>query len=129
VYGMVVLGGTRESRHIRPKSQSAGGGGDGSAPSTFGTGRVCVASGCTTILSTYNPSQVCCLHSEGWTVNPPSRVRQRRERETVTRHCAADDCGHEFVTANLSRKYCSDRCRMRAFQTRRNASPAPAPAV
>jgi hypothetical protein len=36
----------------------------------------------------------------------------------VTRRCAYEPCSNEFTTANMARKYCSDRCRMRAFQER-----------
>jgi len=84
---------------------------------TYGSGRVCAAEGCTTVLSSYNPSPFCCLHGHGW-ARERSEQRQYRARPELTRVCAFAACGHEFVTTNPHRKYCSDRCRMRAFQQR-----------
>ena len=84
---------------------------------TYGSGRVCAADGCSTVLSSYNPSQYCCLHGHGW-AGDRSEQRQYRARPELTRSCANPSCGREFLTTNPHRKYCSDRCRMRAFQQR-----------
>ena len=36
----------------------------------------------------------------------------------MSRRCAFELCGREFVTTNPAKKYCSDGCRMKAFQAR-----------
>ncbi len=87
-------------------------------PSTYGAGRVCAAEACVTILSAYNPSDVCCLH-EGWTARCAPSTRQFAPREELTRTCLYERCGREFVTTNPAKKFCSDRCRLGAFQARR----------
>ncbi len=84
---------------------------------TYGSGRVCAADGCATVLSRYNPSPFCCLHGHGW-ARQRAEQRQYRARPELTRSCANPACESEFVTTNPHRKYCSDRCRMRAFQQR-----------
>jgi len=84
---------------------------------TYGNDRVCAADGCRTVLSRYNPSPFCCLHGHGWALDR-SEQRQYRARPELTRSCANPTCEREFVTTNPHRKYCSDRCRMRAFQQR-----------
>jgi len=90
-------------------------GGRGEPVKTFGDGRVCAAPGCSTVLSRYNPSEFCALHARS---DAGGEHRQRRDAPLITRHCAYGPCGCEFTTANTARKYCSDRCRMRAFQER-----------
>ena len=85
---------------------------------TYGSGRVCVIDGCDTLLSAYNPSSVCALHGGSWQVNYRHTTRKTRHREELPRSCAYEPCGHEFVTANPAKKYCSDACRMKAFQAR-----------
>ena len=93
---------------------------DDTAPRSHGTGRVCTAEGCTTVLSRYNPSPLCCLHSQGW-VGPDELVpprRHQRPRPVLVGNCLNPRCQAEFVTTNPSKKYCSDRCRMQAFQIR-----------
>jgi hypothetical protein len=87
-------------------------------PRTYGAGRVCATEGCGTVLSSYNPSAVCCLHSQGWTVKRSSVERRVRERPELVETCQNAQCGTEFVTTNPAKKYCSDRCRMQAFQAR-----------
>jgi len=74
------------------------------------------------MLSAYNPSRVCALHGEGWKDELKHSTRKQRTREEATRYCSYDACGREFVTCNPARKYCSDACRMRAFQARTAAS-------
>ena len=78
--------------------------------------RVCAAEGCTTRLSVYNAQSYCWLHRNQASEAP------RRERSlravTITGVCAREGCDNTFTTVNLSRKYCSDRCRMLAFQQR-----------
>jgi hypothetical protein len=85
---------------------------------TYGLGRICAIDGCGTRLSAYNPSHVCALHSGAWQdeYHPGARTTSRRD-ETM-RRCAFDGCGREFTTTNPAKKYCSDACRMRAFQAR-----------
>ena len=89
-------------------------------PRSYGAGRVCATQDCNTVLSSYNPSAVCCLHSQGWTAQSSSAKRQRPDDERPERSqtCQNPLCGGEFVTTNPTRKYCSDRCRMQTFQRR-----------
>ncbi len=83
---------------------------------TYGAGRVCAVEGCTTRLSRYNPSPCCSLHAKS--MPSTGGRRQRLDVPVVRRRCAYEPCGCEFTTTNAARKYCSDRCRMRAFQKR-----------
>ena len=85
---------------------------------TYGAGRVCAVEGCGTRLSAYNPSSVCALHGSGWSEDLRRSTRRARQREEITRTCAYEPCGREFVTTNPAKKYCSDACRMKAFQAR-----------
>lgn len=85
---------------------------------TYGAGRTCSVEGCQTRLSAYNPSSICALHSGGWRDELKRATRKRREREEITRNCSFEPCSREFVTYNPAKKYCSDACRMRAFQAR-----------
>lgn len=87
-------------------------------PRTYGAGRVCTADGCDTVLSSYNPSSVCCLHAQGWTVSRRSIERHVAGRPELVGTCQNPRCGQVFVTANRAKKYCCDRCRMQAFQRR-----------
>jgi hypothetical protein len=89
---------------------------------TYGNGRVCRVEGCGTLLSAYNPSSICALHSGGWKDELKRTTRRQRPREEMTRYCGFEPCGREFVTSNPAKKYCSDACRMRAFQARVVAS-------
>lgn len=93
----------------------------GERPRTWGSGRVCATPGCGTVLSSYNPSALCSLHSAGWRVGSQKTHRHYREREELQRRCANECCNREFATTNPARKFCSDRCRMQAFQARRSA--------
>ena len=81
---------------------------------TFSRDRVCGAKDCETVLSTYNPSSFCALHE--CAVRRPRRASQPIVERTCE-HCAA-----AFETANLHRRYCSDRCRMAAFARRKRAA-------
>ena len=92
---------------------------------TYGSGRVCSVDGCQTLLSAYNPSSVCALHSGGWHDEVRRATRKRREREEITRNCEFEPCSREFVTYNPAKKYCNDACRMRAFQARTVAARQP----
>jgi hypothetical protein len=85
---------------------------------TYECGRVCIVEGCSTRLSIYNPSPTCAVHTAIWrnSMRKAQEVTPRREPEVRT--CAHEPCGREFVTTNPARKYCSDACRMRAFQAR-----------
>lgn len=89
---------------------------------TYGTGRVCAVPGCGTVLSAYNPSDVCALHSGAWRDESQQAARRLAQREELTRRCAFEPCSREFTTTNLAKKYCSDTCRMRAFQARVTAA-------
>jgi len=89
---------------------------------TYGTGRVCLVDSCGTRLSAYNPSSVCALHGGSWQADYRRTTRKTRHREELVRSCAHEPCGHEFVTANPAKKYCSDACRMKAFQARMMAA-------
>jgi hypothetical protein len=85
---------------------------------TYGNGRVCVVEGCGTRLSAYNPSSVCALHGGAWQDDYHQGARKSSRREEITRRCAYDPCAREFATTNPAKKYCSDACRMKAFQAR-----------
>jgi hypothetical protein len=85
---------------------------------TYGRGRICAIDGCGTWLSAYNPSNVCALHSGAWQDDYHRGSRKASRRDEITRRCAFEICGREFTTTNPAKKYCSDACRMRAFQAR-----------
>lgn len=85
---------------------------------TYGAGRICMVDGCGTRLSAYNPSSVCALHGGAWQDDYHRTTRKASHREEITRHCAFAQCSREFTTTNPAKKYCSDACRMRAFQAR-----------
>jgi endogenous inhibitor of DNA gyrase (YacG/DUF329 family) len=79
--------------------------------------RRCMHEGCTTVLSIYNSSSYCSLHERR---QIDHRARQS-SRQLLTRDCANAACNAPFLTSNPARVYCSDRCRMSAFQQRRQA--------
>ena len=85
---------------------------------TYGVGRICIRDGCGTRLSAYNPSSVCALHGGAWQDDFQRSARKSSQREVITRRCAFDSCGREFMTTNAAKKYCTDACRMKAFQAR-----------
>jgi hypothetical protein len=87
---------------------------------SFGGGRVCVAGGCGTILSSYNPSSWCAIHDR------LSLALKKRgpDRPTHSRACANPGCGKVFESANAHRQYCSDTCRGLAFYARRRLGEA-----
>jgi len=89
---------------------------------TYGSGRVCAVPGCGTLLSAYNPSEVCALHSGAWHDDDQQAARKAAQREELTRRCAFEACSREFTTTNPAKKYCGDACRMRAFQARVTAA-------
>lgn len=84
---------------------------------SFGGGRVCVAGGCATILSAYNPSSWCAVHDR---LSPRVRNGHGTRRPTHSRACANPACNETFETANQRRQYCSDTCRALAFYARRH---------
>ena len=84
---------------------------------SFGRGRVCVAAGCPTILSAYNPSSWCAVHDR---LSPQARNGRGTRLPTGPRACANPACGTVFESANGRRQYCSDDCRGRAFSARRH---------
>jgi hypothetical protein len=83
----------------------------------YGRGRVCSHASCATVLSAYNPSAYCYLHERSRVDDAISR--RQTQRLAVARACAFEGCGQPFTSANPARLYCSDRCRMAAFQKRR----------
>lgn len=85
---------------------------------TYGVGRICIIDGCGTRLSAYNPSSVCALHGGAWQDDYHRSTRKASRREEITRRCAFQPCAREFTTTNPAKKYCSDACRMKAFQAR-----------
>jgi len=85
---------------------------------TYGVGRICIVDGCGTRLSAYNPSSVCALHGGAWQDDYHRSTRKASQREEITRRCAFEPCSREFTTTNPAKKYCSDACRMKAFQAR-----------
>jgi hypothetical protein len=102
---------TRGSRVFAPS-------GGGEKVAAYARGRRCAIDGCATILSTYNPSSCCALHEQQHVV----RRHQRTTRPSEERVCP--QCGCEFETTNPQRRFCSDRCRMAAFQRRRRTAGA-----
>ena len=88
--------------------------GGSKAVRTYGEDRVCSVDGCTTKLSVYNPSRVCSVHAH----LAAKRPRRAATGVLLTKICAFDGCGRVFQTPNPRRIFCSDRCRMRAFQAR-----------
>jgi endogenous inhibitor of DNA gyrase (YacG/DUF329 family) len=84
-------------------------------PRTWEVGRTCAATGCATILSIYNSSRFCSLHST------EIDVAERRKPRRAMRLVACEHCGKQFETNNPMRKYCSDRCRMAAYNARESA--------
>jgi hypothetical protein len=85
---------------------------------TYGVGRICRVEGCGTRLSAYNPSSVCALHGGSWQEDYHHSTRRSSQREELGRRCAFEPCSREFTTTNPAKKYCSDACRMKAFQAR-----------
>ena len=94
-------------------------------PPTYGTGRLCAIEGCQTVLSRYNPSAICSLHSLGWKIRQRSPTRHPQKRPERIANCQNPNCSGEFVTTNPARKFCSDPCRMQAYQLRMTADRRP----
>ena len=90
-------------------------------PQTYGSGRVCAVEGCSTVLSRYNPSPICCLHSHGWASRRTPLARNRSRLPELVGTCQNPRCGAEFATTNPAKRYCCDRCRMQNFQRRATA--------
>jgi hypothetical protein len=61
---------------------------------------------------------VCALHCGSWQEEFHRTTRRATQRDEIARHCAFEQCGREFITTNPAKKYCSDACRMKAFQAR-----------
>jgi hypothetical protein len=97
--------------------------GGSKAVRTYGLDRVCSVEGCTTRLSIYNPSRVCSVHAH----LAVKRPRRAVTGVLLTKSCAFDGCAKVFQTPNPRRIFCSDRCRMRAFQARSAAGAHQAP--
>lgn len=85
---------------------------------TYGVGRTCMVDGCGTRLSAYNPSRTCALHDGLWQEDYHRSSRRTSQREEIARRCSFEPCGREFSTTNPAKRYCSDACRMKAFQAR-----------
>ena len=88
----------------------------GSRVRSYQSGRTCAHGDCDTILSIYNPSKYCTVHS-GLAMGRRTRAMPRPIKEVACGHC-----GSAFQTANPARKFCSDRCRMAAFARRKRAA-------
>ncbi len=56
---------------------SRGVGKSGSRVSAYGSGRICAAPGCDTLLSTYNPGLCCALHDGTCAVTAPASASGR----------------------------------------------------
>jgi endogenous inhibitor of DNA gyrase (YacG/DUF329 family) len=93
-------------------------GGQPSVP-VHARGRRCGCEGCDTILSIYNPTDYCGLHARDCEPEEATFTRRRNDGDVISRTCAYEGCQHTFETANARRAYCSDRCRMAAFEQRR----------
>lgn len=87
----------------------------GGKVAAHGHGRRCAADGCATILSMYNSSIYCALHDR-LEIASPRRAQSRPLEERTCPHC-----GRVFETNNPRRRFCSDRCRVVAFQRRKAA--------
>jgi hypothetical protein len=74
-------------------------------------GRICADADCDTVLSIYNPTDYCTLHTQ-----PTGR---RRMKERAVREVGCASCGTVFETHTPTQKYCSDHCRMAAFARRK----------
>lgn len=90
----------------------------GERPARYASGRRCAAPGCSTILSMYNPASFCCVHDRE---AAPVRTRRKPERPTMIVVCARPGCAIAYATDNPRRKYCSDRCRVKAFEDRQRS--------
>ena len=95
----------------------------------YEAGRVCIVEGCETKLSRYNPAATCARHTASLD-SRPNKPKERASRpEPTPRTCAHEPCGREFLATNAARKYCSDACRMRAWQSRQAAERQRRPAT
>jgi hypothetical protein len=113
-----MRGEARVNSHAARGRQVAPPRGKGKSTAVYGRGRVCAAAACATILSSYNPSTYCSLHGAGHEDGPVERPGTvRPEKEHV---CRNSSCGARFSTPNPHRRYCSDRCRMEAFASRKH---------
>jgi hypothetical protein len=83
----------------------------------FGRGRVCAATGCDTVLSTYNPATNCALHKS--CESPPRARSAGGARPSEARLCGNPACGRVFETSSRKREYCGDHCRVDAFHERK----------
>jgi hypothetical protein len=61
----------------------------------------------------YNPSHFCFLHAAA---DETTVIPDPEERSTLLVTCEC--CGAEFEAKRTSRRYCSSRCRMAAYQAR-----------
>jgi hypothetical protein len=91
----------------------------GARPRTWQGGRTCAIDGCGTVLSIYNSSRFCSLHTV------EVRVAERRKPDRAVRLVACAHCGQEFETKNPARRYCSDHCRMAAYTARERVALVP----
>ena len=56
---------------------------------------------------------------------PTARRTPRRTCEPTSGTCQLEGCGRAFVTTSRTRKYCSDRCRVKAFVLRKDGRSRP----
>lgn len=111
----------RSTKVLRGSSLQAVAGGMLKAK-TYGADRVCAVEGCGTRLSSYNPSSRCAMHGGAWQEDPRHSERKTSQREEISRRCAFAPCSREFATTNPAKKYCTNACRMKAFQARATAA-------
>jgi hypothetical protein len=70
----------------------------------------------------YNPSPYCVLHDD--CADTPARPKPRKVAAGDARACANPSCEEWFESPNPKRRFCSDRCRMEAFQERKRRDEA-----
>jgi DNA-binding MarR family transcriptional regulator len=85
---------------------------------TYKRGRICEIEGCDTVLSFYNPTSICALHSTREAPTVKKERKKPKERQLLPRICIYEPCSKEFLAYNGNKKYCSDLCRARAYADR-----------
>jgi len=90
--------------------------------------RVCAHPDCDTRLRRGH-GPYCCLHEHDQPLTRTqaimdAKVRRegtRRSAEVRTKTCALESCGHDFETRSGRARYCSNRCRARAYKERQKS--------
>ena len=84
---------------------------------TYPRDRVCAAPECSTVLSAYNPRALCALHA---ILDRDASRCHERQKELPLFERTCEHCGFVFETGNRRKRFCSDRCRVAAFQHRKS---------